>query len=48
MLSRPNGTFWSYSNILNVAGAMAMTSIIAIVALKYHSHFKRNDLHIVK
>ena len=27
---------------------MAMTSIIAIVALKYRFHFKKNDLHIVK
>jgi len=44
----PNGTFWSYSDILNVAGALAMTSIIAIVGLKYHFHLKRNDLHVVK
>ena len=40
----PNGTFWSYSDVLNIAGAFAMSSIIAIVGLKY-LHLTKKSLH---
>jgi hypothetical protein len=31
----PNGFFWAYFDVLNVAGAMAMSGAIAVAALRY-------------